>query len=459
VLARALLPRGLALVARVHSPELFPLIALLIAFGMALGANALGLSLPIGAFLAGVALSGSPYSHQVFAELLPLRDAFIAVFFTSVGVIFEPAVVASHASVLVVMTLGVLAKALVCGLVVGVGWRSLRLGVLAGLGLAQIGEFSLVLSREAVERGVVPASLEQALIGTAILTMAATPFAIAWARRLTRYEGAPSPLVSDLASHVVVIGLDRTGQAVARVLQETKIPFVAVDMTPENVKAAAKEGIHVRFGDASRRAVLDDVGASRCRAAVVAVSDPTATRRIVSLTRTLNPHARILVRAHTVDEIDELERLGADEVVPAEFEASIELFGRLLTHLGVPRHVARLQESIIRLGNYRTLRGGGPSRDLLLEIERVIRAGILETAEVLGGSAACGRTIGELRLREGLDVQVLSLVRGDKPVTNPTAETVLEPGDLVVLYGNHAAIAKALDLLDPSSGSSRGAGA
>ncbi len=449
IIARTVLPRALEYVAHAATPELFPLLAVLTAMGMALCAHMLGLSLPIGMFLAGLALSDSPFAHQVFAELIPLRDVFIAVFFTSVGMIFQPQLLASSPGILVLMALAVLIKGLICGLVVGIGWRSLRLGILAGLGLAQIGEFSFVLAREAGKLDLMSDELTQAFLGTAIVTMAATPFLVMWARRLAETELPVSQEPSSLEGHVVVAGYDRTGHAVARVLKETKIPFVAVDMTPSHVAQGKREAMPVHFGDASRRAVLASLGTAGARAVVVAVSDPSATRRIVSLARQMNGQARILVRAHSVDEIEELERLGADEVVPAEFAASIELFVRLLMNLGVPRHVARMQESIIRLAHYRAFRGPDLGSDLLDEIERLIRAGVMETAEVMADSPACGRSLAELTFQQSTGASILALVRNDEPLRSLGGDTRLQEHDLVVLYGPHAAVAKALETLQP----------
>ena len=346
VLARAVLPRALALIARVGTPELFPLAALVIAFGTAACAVRLGLSLPMGAFLAGLALSGSPYAHQVFAEILPLRDAFVAIFFTGVGLLLQPAVMIAEPLLLAGMVGAVVLKGGLIAAVVGLLWRSARLAILTGLGLAQIGEFSFVLGRQGVAAGVIGEHLEQAFLGAAVLTMAATPFLMRFATRLALLGGAapPAPGPPELRDHVLVIGCGTTGQAVARVLKETGIPFLAVDLLAENVEAARREGIPVRFGDATRRGALEALGVRRARAAVVTVGDPTSTRQIVSLLRQSNTGARILVRARRAAEIEELERLGADEVVPSEFETSIELFVRLLTHLGVPRHVTRVIE-------------------------------------------------------------------------------------------------------------------
>ncbi len=430
VLARAVLPRLLALVARAHTPELFPLAALVVAFGTALGAARLGLSLPIGAFLAGLALSGSLYAHQVFAELLPLRDAFVAIFFTSIGMLFEPAAIAGEPALLAGMVGAVLFKGLLITAIVGLFWRSAGLAVLTGFGLAQIGEFSFVLARQGGAAGVISRGLEQVFLGAAIVTMAATPFLMRLGRRLALL-GAAAPgagSAPELRDHVLVIGYGITGQAVARVLRETGVPFVAVDLVTDAVEAGHREGMPVRFGDASRRAVLEEMGAERARAAVV---------------------ARILVRARRVGEIAELERLGADEAIPSEFETSIELFVRLLTHLGVPRHVVRVQESLIRLDHYQALRGVGATPDLLAQARKLIVGGILETAQVMKGSRAAGKTLAELDLRRRTGATVLSVVRNEQPLPTPDGPTRLEAEDLVVLYGPHEAIDRALGLLEP----------
>ena len=453
ILARVVLPRLLATVARVQTPELFPLSALVLALGTAGAAAALGLSLQIGAFLAGLALSGSRYAHQVFAELLPLRDCFVAVFFTSIGLLLDPGVVLHEPGLLLAMIAVVLAKGAITGALVGVLWSSPRIGMLVGLGLAQVGEFSFVLAETGVEHGLLPASLEQAFLGGAIVTMAATPFLMMMARRLARIgEHAPGDEDATLSGHVVMIGYGTTGQAVARVLRDTGIRFVVVDALPEAVEAGTRERLPVHFGDATRRAVLDRLGVGRARAVVVAVSDPVATRRIVSLVRQLTDNARVIVRVRRVAEIEELERLGADEVIPSEFETSIEIFVRLLQHLGVPRHVTRVQESLIRLGHYQALRGVGRSTELLTEARRLIVGGILETAQVMSGSAACGRTLAEMDLRRQTGATVLSVVRGERPLPGADGHTRLEPEDLIVLYGTHEAIDRAQALLEPATG-------
>ena len=450
-LARAALPRALELAARARTPEIFPIASLVAAFGTAFCAVRLGLSLPIGAFLGGLALSGSRYAQQVFAELIPLRDAFVAIFFTGIGMLLDPRALAAASALLSGIVGLVLLKGLLTGAIVWLLWRSRRLGILVGLGLMQMGEFSFVLAREGVGAGLITPLYEQAALGAAILTMAASPFLMAAAKRLARSgEGeAHGRAATQARNHVLVLGYGTTGRALARVLRETGIPFIAVDLNTENVAAGQRENIPVRFGDASRRGILAEMGVAAARAAVVSVADPGATRRIVSLVRQENPEALIFARARYVAEIEELERLGADEVIPSEFETSIEILVRLLRRLGVPRHIVRIQESLVRETHYLALRGLGASAELLAETRQILAGGILETARVLPGSPACGVTLEQLELRQRTGASILNVVRREEPLPTVHGGTRLEAGDQVVLYGPHEALDRALDLFQP----------
>src|SRR5437762_1293102 len=213
--------------------------------------------------------------------------------------LFEPAAIAGEPALVAGMRGAVLFRGLLMTAIVGLFWRSAGLAVLTGFGLAQIGEFSFVLARQGGAAGVISEELEQAFLGAAIVTMAATPFLMRLGRRLA-LVGAAEPGAGgapELRDHVLVIGYGVTGQAVARVLRETGVPFVAVDMVADAVEAGRRETMPVRFGDASRRAVLEEMGAERARAAAVAVGDPAATRRLVSQLRQTNPTARTAVPA------------------------------------------------------------------------------------------------------------------------------------------------------------------
>jgi len=450
VVARIALPWLLEQVARAGVPELFSIASLVVAFGTALAAVRLGLSLPVGAFLAGLALSGSRYAQQVFAELLPLRDAFVAVFFTSVGMLLAPASLWEAPGTMAMLLAGVAAKGLLIAVIVGGLWRAPGIGLRTGFALMQVGELAFVLIAQALAVGVFSPAQGQEVLAVAVLTMIATPMLMRAGELLARFgDGGETRATTDLAGHVVVVGLGETGGAVARVLKETGVRFEAVDADYAQVDATRAEGLPVRLGDASRRGVLAELGAGAARVAVVAVSSAVTTRRIVALLRQTNPHVRIIVRARRVAEITDLEALGADEVIPSEFETSIEIFARVLSHLGVPRHVVRLQESVLRAERYRALRGSGTNAEALEKVARVIEAGVLETALVQEGSPMAGRTLGETRIREETGANVISVVRGDHPIPVLGAATRVEVGDLVVLHGPHEAVDAALRLFDP----------
>lgn len=456
VLGRLILPRALDVVARARVPELYPIAALVAAFGTAFLAVSLGLSLPIGAFLAGLALSGSRYAHQIFAELLPLRDAFVAIFFTSVGLLVNPAALQSALIPLMLLLGAVVLKAIVTGGVVHLLWRSPGTAIITALATAQIGEFAFVLAAAGSSAGLLDAVQQQAIIGATILTMAVTPFLHRLGLRLARVGeargAADGQRDTTRTGHVLLLGYGQTGRAIGQVLQKTGIPFDAVDLEPRHIELGRVDGVTVHFGDASRRAMLESIGAAQMRGAVVTVGDPGATRRITVLLRQLSPHAPIIVRAHRVEEVDELERLGADEVVPSEFEAAIEVFGRLFLRLGVPSHVVRLQESLLRTEHYRTLRGGTSTRSQLdAEAQRRIAAGLVEKAVVLPGSRLIGRTLLDAALEARHRAQVLAVVRNDGPMTVDDT-TRFEAQDLVVLFGPHAGVARALKEFDAAPG-------
>jgi CPA2 family monovalent cation:H+ antiporter-2 len=296
-----------------------------------------------------------------------------------------------------------LMKGIVTGGVVALLWRSRELGIVTGLGLAQIGEFSFVLAHQGVQVGLMSRELEQAFLGAAILTMAATPLFVGAGKRLRR------------------VGEQR-------------------------------DGVSIHFGDASRRAVLDAMSASRARAAVVTVGEPAATRRIVALLRQGSETLRVIVRARRVNEISELERIGADDVIPSEFETSIEILVRLLQHLGVPRHVVRIQESLIRAEHYRALRGLGTTAELLGDIRKIVAGGLIEVVHLAQGSPAAGRTLAELELQRRLGVVVLSVVREEQPLPAPGGDTRLEAGDVIVIYGAHESLDDALELFEAPHG-------
>ena len=329
---------------------------------------------------------------------------------------------------------------------------------MTALSLAQVGELSFVLARVALPAGLIVPVEYQAFVAVAVLTMLAAPFLIHAAARvsyapqdLLPAATAATPLPQRAARHhVLVVGYGLNGENLAHVLQQTGLQYVILEMDPERVVAARQNGEPVLFGDGTRLEVLRQAGAATAHVIVVAISDPVATRRIVALSRQLNAQAPIIVRTRYVAEMDDLRRLGATEVIPEEFETSVEIFARVLRRLRVPRNVITLQVDLIRRQGYSMLRGLDLPRQTLDQLGQILAATTTESFMVPKSSPAVGRSIRELQLRKMTGVTIIAVVRDGKPLTNPSPDEVIEAGDILVMVGNHAQLDQAMTRLGAS---------
>lgn len=369
ILARFVLPWVLFRIVRLQSRELFMILIVVVSLGTAWLTAQVGLSLALGAFLAGIALAESEYSHQTLAEAIPFRDVFVSLFFVSIGMLFDWHFVLRHPVGVVAIVAGVLVLKFFSGaipaLAFGYSWRA---ATFAGAGMAQVGEFAFVLSRSGREAGLLPDEAYQALLAAAILTMALSPFVfqaaeplVRWgertnwvsrvfAGRLEREQDGSQSL--PLRNHVIVVGYGVNGRNVARGLRRAKAPHLVLEINPLRVHRAHEAGDLILFGDCTRPAVLHAAGIRDARLLVVAISDPSSARRAVQIARQLNPGLGIIVRTRYLREIDELRRAGANEIIPEEFETSIEILGRVLERLEVPDEMIRELEDEIRLDHY-----------------------------------------------------------------------------------------------------------
>src|SRR5213594_4417983 len=345
VLARTVVPRALAEILKTRSRELFLIAVILVGTLTALGTAAAGASLALGAFLAGLVISESDYGHQAMAELLPFRDIFISLFFVAVGMLVQLDVVLQHPALtfagVAVLLSGKTLTAAVGPALLG---YSARVALLAGLAVSQIGEFSFVLAREGRGTGLLSEGLYQTFLAVAVLTMLVTPFLLqggpALLDRLDRVirldrvlpglrPQEVAPATEPLADHVVIAGLGLNGRNLAAALRAIRVPYLIVELNPQTVRHARAQGEPAFYGDATREEILRALGVDRARLFVVAISDPAATRRLVRVARGLNPTLHIIARTRYVVEIPELARLGANVVIPEEFETSIEIFTRV----------------------------------------------------------------------------------------------------------------------------------
>jgi K+:H+ antiporter len=469
LIARFAMPRLVGAVIRSGVRELYVMMAVAICLGASLATKTLGLSAALGAFLAGILVSESEYAHQIIGEILPFRDLFSSLFFVSIGMLLIPARLAGDWDTVgkwlfVILVL----KALVAGGVVLALGYPLRIASVTGISLAQVGEFSFVLATVGAAHGLITPREEQQFLAVAVLSLALTPFLVrlgAWVGSRTRGASAPTPPAparledaashaaphpETLANHVIIVGYGINGRNLARVLRQTGIPYAILEMNPVLVRRARREGQPIHLGDASRRRSLTACGLSRANVVVLAISDPAATRVATALIHESNPGAHVIARTRMVSEVEELTRLGADEVIPEEFETSIAIFSRVLARYHVPNNVIRLEERALRQEGYGFLREDIVEGALSDSVARMISGSTTDTFYLAPESPAVGRRLDDLNLRSRTGVLVIAVVRDGTHHLNPEPEYVFRAGDVLVLVGDHAALEAAFQALSPS---------
>jgi monovalent cation:H+ antiporter-2, CPA2 family len=465
--ARKLLPRLLHQVALVRNREVFILFVVLICLGTAWLSSVSGLSLALGALIAGLVISESELSHQVVADVLPLRDCFSGIFFISIGMLLNPEILRQDwLTPVVELLLIVSIKTLVVLVIFWWLYRSARLGILLGLSLAQIGEFSFILAKAGIGHNLLSTTEEQTFLAASIPSMIATPFLIQSAHRIADRltgqmgrENEKRPVAdrttetAESEGHVIIVGYGLNGQNLARVLRESGIPYQVLELDPELVRTGKAAGEPINFGDGTRTDILQQVGIGRARVLVIAISDPTATARTVSQARRLRSDVKILVRTRYVAEIERLYSLGANQVIPEEFETSVEIFARVLQEYHVPRNVIGLQVDLIRREHYGTLRGLRLEGKQLDELSQFLVGATTDTFSVLDDSPVVGRSLQETALGERSRVTVIAVVRDGKPFHNVGSDFVLQSGDLLVLLGDHESLDHAAQMISPRSSS------
>ncbi len=466
--------------ARSRSREAFLFGVVLVALGSASLAAWAGLSLALGAFLAGLLLAESDFREQVAADVLPFRDTLASVFFVSLGMSFLPASVIEHpgivfgsAFLLVVIKLGAGVLAL---RLAGANWR---VGFAAALVLAQIGEFSFMIAQAGQPYGLFSGTIGQAFFASAVFSLMLTPLLVArapdWALQLEmrvtalRLRGGrsvadlPSSALADaprsnlLAGHVVIAGFGLNGRNLARVLRSVRVPHVIVDLNADALATEAAAGSTTLVGDITRELILKQAGVTRARVLVLAISDPTATRQACRVARALSADVHIIVRTRQVAEIDGLFTVGANQVIPEEFETSIEIFTAVLRDYHVPGNVIDAQIRLLRQERYSLLRGRRLPGSVVEQLEAIMLEGTTDTFLLLQHSPAVGKTVGELSLGQGGDCALVAVVRGGRALKAYDETLELRVGDTLVMTGNHASMDRLFQKLQPREGESPGA--
>jgi CPA2 family monovalent cation:H+ antiporter-2 len=458
--ARIGVPFLLHYVVRLRSPEVFIIFVVLVSLGTAWLTSHFGLSMALGSFIAGIVLAESEYSHQIVSDVMPFRDVFNSVFFVSIGMLLSlGALAADWPTVLGWFGALVFGKTVLVLVVARLLGNSLRVGTMIGIGLAQVGEFSFILAKVGLGEGLLSDGDYQRFLAASILSMIATPFLINVAPRVgyalqsRLSSGSPlEPKVADieaaghgLSGHVVVVGYGMNGRNLTKVLHSVGIPYVILELNAEVVRGARAQGVPIEYGDASRKEVLSHVGAKQAEILVVAISDPVSTRRTVAIARELNPGLRIIVRTRYMAEVDDLYKLGADQVIPEEFETSVEIFSRVLREYGVSRNVIQREVEEIRAESYQMLRSASLPLAELGKIAEAFGSMATDTIFIGSNSPAVGMTLKDLDLRNQTGVSVTAAIRDGDAQINLGPEFRIEEDDILVLLGSTDQIEQAVE--------------
>jgi len=452
-----------------RNPEIFLLSIILVCFVVTYITSSIGLSIALGAFLAGITLSESEYFHQAFASILPFRDIFTSFFFISIGMLIDLWFLVKDPVLIAVLVLGVLAlKSVIAALSTRAIGHSLRTSVLSGLALCNIGEFAFILSIPGTEYGLFTPGEEQVFLAVTVITMSLTPLLIAAGpktadflckrRSLARFDGAakagiaePVPIPA-LADHLVIIGYGLNGRNLARAAKTGGIPYQIIDLNPETVEKERKKGEPIFFGDATRDSILTHAGIERARILVIVINDPPSVRAITKLAREMNPRLYIIVRTRFMNEVQALTALGADEVIPEEFETSVEIFTRVLKKYLVPKTTIDNYVRDIRAKTYEMFRSSPASGAGLADLKGNLPDSDILCLAVSPDSAVAGKSLLDLNVRRAYGISILAIRRAGAIMANPDGDCILEPGDEVIIIGTPAQIARfAEDLASPQA--------
>ncbi len=462
VAAKWIVPQVLYQIARTKNREIFLLTIVVICLTAAWLTQAAGLSLALGAFLAGLIISESEYNLQALGSVLPFRDVFTSLFFVSMGMLLDVAFFFSYPLFTLIIVIGILfikgaAAALGCVLL----GMPLRTAILVGLSLGQVGEFSFILSKAATEHGLLGGDSYQMFLACSILSMAMAPFVIVSAPGLSgiilrlpmtrRLREGAAPVAQAKKTveqdHLIIVGCGVNGRNVARSAKLAGIPYVMLDMNPETVRLQRDRGEPIHYGDATREAVLEHANIKEARIAVVAINDPTATRGIVGTARRLNPKIHLIVRTQYLQEMKPLHKLGADEIIPEEFETSVEIFSRVLARYLIPRDEIERIVIDIRSEGYEMFRklSGEASSSFALGID--LPDVEVSTLRIPPGSPFEGKTLRELDLRKSYGLTVLAISRDSKITSNPDGDMELSLNDILYALGHPSKISEVANLL------------
>jgi CPA2 family monovalent cation:H+ antiporter-2 len=452
LVARVIVPRLFRRIAALGSREVFTAGVIVLIVATIAAAGRLGISAALGAFAAGVVVGDTEFIHEITGTLRPFRDFLSALFFASIGMLLDPGFLFS-ALPLVLETVAavILIKVAAAYPAFRAGGALPRTSLRAAFAIAPIGEFSFLLALEGKRLGVLGPEDEQLFVSVAVLTLGTTPlFVTAGLKLAERLRSRPEPADErerPLSGHIVIIGYGLNGLNVAHVLTETGIPHVVMEEDHGRAEIARQNGSRVVVADAASPEGLEAAGLARALAVVIAISDPDGTRRIVRICRRENSNVHIIVRTRYVSQVEPLKELGADEVIPEEFETSVEIVSRLMRLLAVPGNVVAAQIRVLRDEAYQLLRDPAMRSAEGRRLSAALEAGTALTFFVLPETPAAGRTLAELGVADDR-VAVPAMIRHGAPYSPAPTDEPLQSGDTLFLVGAHEDLMRVMSRLE-----------
>jgi len=459
VSARYLVPFVFYHVAKTRSKELFLMSTIGICFAVAFLTSEIGLSLALGAFLAGLIVSESEYSHQATGVILPFRELFTSFFFVSIGMLLDLHFFIQHIwIVLLLVAIVLVVKTMIAALAVAVLRYPPRTILITGLALFQVGEFAFILSKVGIEYNILNETLNQYFLSVSIISMFMTPFVIMFSehfvrrflgikmvakfnRKQNKRRNVVDIQEETMKNHLVIVGYGINGSNIAKAAEYVKIPYLVLELNMETVRREKQNDVPIIYGDAMQNHILETLNVHDARAVVIAISDPKATRAIIKNVREISKSVFLIVRTRYVKEIPDLLSLGADDVIPEEFETSIELFLRVMRNFLVPEDDIESFIDIFRTDNY----------DLFRTKNRVPRTvspaqfpdfNITSIRIEKDSCKMIGKPIGELDIRANFGVNILGILRKGVMIEQIVPEEKLYFKDVLFVHGKHSDIEK-----------------
>lgn len=455
-----LVPFTLHRIARTQSRELFLFSIIVIAFAAAFLTYSLGLSLALGAFIAGLLISESEYSQQALGNVTPFLDVFTSFFFISVGMLLDLPFLAEHPlEVLIFTTIVLSIKTFIAGTAAFILGFPLRTSIIVGFTLSQVGEFSFILSRIGVAEGLISNANYQLFLSVSVVSMAATPLVIWLATRFANQTTKwplpdflkhgliprPESTIARIKDHLVIVGYGLNGRNVSRAARYSGIPYSIIDINPDTVRNERSKGEIIHYGDAGEEEILSHANVEEAMVLVSTLPMTGDNKRIIHSARKLNPHLHIIIRTRFVRDMEGLYDLGADQVIPEEFETSIEIFTRVLTKYLIPDEEIEKLVAEVRSDGYQMFRSLSTSSTEQSPLSVKVPEVEIHSIHVCKNSLAAGKSIGELKIADIAGLSLLALSRHGEIIRKTNKNYILQENDVLFFLGKSSKLKEIMD--------------